>query len=68
MGLVLMTVTTICKEQQTRGAGEPGAPRAWGSQDKWVHTSYRDGSLPTCSLAGNKDRGPLVRTSGLFWI
>lgn len=41
MGLVLMTVTTICKEQQTRGAGEPGAPEGLGQSDKWVHTSYR---------------------------
>lgn len=53
MGLVLMTVTTICKEQQTRGAGEPGAPEGLGQSDKWVHTSYRWVTFPNL-LPGRK--------------
>lgn len=37
--------------------------RAWGSQTSGC-TLPTDGSrFLTCSLAGNKDRGPLVRTS-----
>lgn len=32
-----MTVTTICKEQQTYGEGEPGAPEGLGQSNVRAH-------------------------------